>query len=50
MENEDKRLQRLKDLSIKREQLKSKINDLRRTKSRVDEKIDDLVNQLINAE
>ncbi len=50
MENNDKRLQRLKDLSIKRNQLRTRINNLRRQKTKVDEEINDLVNQMINEE
>ena len=45
--NKGKQLQRLKDLSIKRESIKQKVNELRRQKSKIEYEIDDLVNQMI---
>ena len=49
MNKEEKQLQKLKSLSIKREQIKTQINALRRDKRDIENKLDDLVQQLVLA-
>lgn len=49
MEN-SKRLLELKQLSIKKEQLRSKINELRRLQRSTEDQINDLVRELILAD
>jgi hypothetical protein len=47
---DSKKLQELKQLSIKKEQLRSKINELRRLKKATDDQINDLVREMILAD
>jgi hypothetical protein len=47
---DSKKLQELKQLSIKKEQLRSKINELRRLKKSTDDQINDLVREMILAD
>ncbi len=47
MRSEEETLQMVKNLLIKQEATRQKINELRRLKSKIDADIDDLVKQLI---
>ncbi len=50
MEPLEKQLEKLKTLSIFRMQLRIKINDLRRKKSKIEGEIENLINQISNAD
>jgi len=42
-----RQLQFLKDLSIKKDAIKQKVNELRKQKNGIEKEIDDLVNQMV---
>ena len=42
-----KKLRCIRDLSIKKEAIKQKVNELRKQKSKITKEMDDLVNQMV---
>ena len=45
--DKERQLRWLKDLSIKKEAIKQKVNELRKQKNKIEKEIDDLVNQMV---